>query len=69
MEKVRIEARLPAMLAEQARAFVAEGYATDLDELLTEALRRFLESHAPGDLRDEYRLDYAQSRPNRFSSA
>ena len=47
MEKVRIEARLPAALADQARAFVAEGCATDLDELLAEALRRFLESHAP----------------------
>ena len=23
---------------------------------------------APDDLRDEYRLDYAQSRPNRFAS-
>ena len=47
MEKVRIEAQLPAVLADQARAFVAEGCASDLDELLAEALRRFLESHAP----------------------
>ena len=46
MEKVRIEAELPAALAAQARAFVAEGCASDLDELLAEALRRFLESHA-----------------------
>ena len=46
MEKVRIEADLPAALAAQARAFVAEGCATDLDDLLAEALRRFLESHA-----------------------
>ena len=45
MEKVRIEAELPAALAAQARAFVAEGCASDLDELLAEALRRFLESH------------------------
>ena len=44
MERVRIEAELPAALAEQARAFVAEGCASDLDELLAEALRRFLES-------------------------
>lgn len=48
MEKVRIEARLPAALAAQARAFVAEGSATDLDDLLAEALRRFLDSHASG---------------------
>ena len=47
MEKVRIEARLPAALANRARAFVAEGYASDLDELLAKALRRFLQSHAP----------------------
>ena len=46
MEKVRIEADLPAALAAQARAFVAEGCATDLDDLLAEALRRYLESHA-----------------------
>lgn len=45
MEKVRIEARLPAALAAQARAFVAEGSANDLDDLLAEALRRFLDSH------------------------
>lgn len=46
MEKVRIDAELPAALAAQARAFVAEGCANDLDDLLAEALRRFLESHA-----------------------
>ena len=33
MDKVRIEADLPAALAAQARAFVAEGCATDLDDL------------------------------------
>ena len=46
MEKVRIEAELPAALAAQARAFVAEGCAADPDDLLAKALRRFLESHA-----------------------
>ena len=45
MERVRIEAELPAALAAQAHAFVAEGCASGLDELLAEALRRFLESH------------------------
>ena len=45
MEKTRIDAELPAALAAQARAFVAEGCASNLDELLSEALRRFLESH------------------------
>ncbi len=45
MNNTLIEAELPAELAAQARAFVAEGWATDFNELLTEAFRRFLESH------------------------
>jgi len=45
MNKTLIEAELPSELAAQAHAFVAEGWATDLNELLVEALRRFLESH------------------------
>ncbi len=45
MNNTLIEAELPAELAAQARAFVAEGWATDFNELLAEALRRFLESH------------------------
>ena len=59
MEKVRIEAQLPAVLADQARAFVAEGCASDLDELLAEALRRFLESHAP-ELTDAFMKEDVQ---------
>jgi hypothetical protein len=45
MNNTFIEAELPAELAAQARAFVAEGWATDFNDLLAEALRRFLESH------------------------
>ena len=45
MNNTLIEAELPAELAAQARAFVAEGWATDFNDLLVEALRRFLESH------------------------
>ena len=45
MNNTLIEADLPAELAAQARAFVAEGWATDFNDLLAEALRRFLESH------------------------
>lgn len=59
MEKVRIEAELPAALAAQARAFVAEGCAADLDDLLAEALRRFLESHA-SELTDAFMKEDAQ---------
>jgi hypothetical protein len=41
-----IQAELPAELLAQARAFVKEGWATDVNELLAEALRRYLESHS-----------------------
>ena len=41
MNKALIEVELPADLAAQARAFVAEGWATDVNALLAEALRRF----------------------------
>lgn len=46
MNKVMIQAELPAELTVRARTFVTEGWASDLDELLTDALRRFLESHS-----------------------
>jgi hypothetical protein len=45
MNNTLIETELPAEVAAQARAFVADGWATDLNELLAEALRRFLASH------------------------
>ncbi len=41
-----IQAELPPELLAQARAFVEEGWATDVNELLAEALRRYLESHS-----------------------
>jgi hypothetical protein len=41
-----IQADLPPELLAQARAFVEEGWATDVNELLAEALRRYLESHS-----------------------
>ena len=44
-----IQAELPPELTDRARSFVEEGWATDMNELLAEALRRFLESHS-GDL-------------------
>jgi hypothetical protein len=45
MSKTLVQAELPPELTEQARSFVEEGWASDFNELLTEALRRFLESH------------------------
>ena len=44
--KTAIEAELPKQLAADARAFVEEGWVGDYDELLAEALRRYLESHS-----------------------
>ena len=43
--KSTIQAELPSELVNRARAFVGEGWAGDFDELLAEALRRYLESH------------------------
>ena len=45
MEKIVIRAELPRDLTARARFYVEEGWAADFDELLAEALRRFLESH------------------------
>jgi hypothetical protein len=44
--KTDIQAELPKDLVIQARAFVEQGWAGDFNELLTEALRRYLESHS-----------------------
>ena len=41
-----IHAKLPEKLIEQAREFVRAGWATDLDQLMADALRRYLESHS-----------------------
>jgi Arc/MetJ-type ribon-helix-helix transcriptional regulator len=41
-----IQAELPAELVSRARAFVSDGWMSNLDELLAEALRRYLESHS-----------------------
>ena len=43
--KTAIQAELPDELVIQARALVEQGWAGDLNELLAEALRRYLESH------------------------
>lgn len=44
--KTTIQAELPSELINRARAFVGEGWVGDLDELLAEALRGYLESHS-----------------------
>ena len=44
--KTSIQAELPDDLISQARAFVEAGQAGDFNQLLTEALRRYLDSHS-----------------------
>ena len=46
MANTLIQAELPPELATRARSYVEEGWASDFNELLAEALRRFLESHS-----------------------
>jgi hypothetical protein len=42
---IAIEAQLPENLVKQAEHLVREGWATSFNDLMTEALRRYLESH------------------------
>jgi Arc/MetJ-type ribon-helix-helix transcriptional regulator len=44
--KTAIQAELPEQLVADARAFVEEGWVGNFDELLADALRRYLESHS-----------------------
>ena len=44
--KTTIQAELPPELTARALAFVEEGWVSDFNELLADALRRFLESHS-----------------------
>ena len=43
--KMAIQAELPEELLIEARAFVERGFGLGFNELLAEALRRYLESH------------------------
>jgi hypothetical protein len=42
-----IQVNLPADLLAEAQKFIQEGWGADMDALLVESLRRFLESHRP----------------------
>ncbi len=46
MNKTVIQAELPPELTARAQTYVNEGWAADFNELLADALRRFLESHS-----------------------
>ncbi|MFW6172024.1 MAG: CopG family transcriptional regulator [Planctomycetota bacterium] len=41
-----IHAELPEKLVEEARKFVEAGWATDVNQLIADALQRYLGSHA-----------------------
>ena len=41
-----VHAELPEKLVEQAREFVRAGWAADFNQLMADALRRYLESHS-----------------------
>ena len=45
MKKTVIQAELPLELTARAQAYVKEGWVTDFNALLADALSRFLESH------------------------
>ena len=48
-----VQATLPTRLLEQVQTLVAEGWFQDTDDLIADALRRFLDTHRP-DLMERY---------------
>jgi Arc/MetJ-type ribon-helix-helix transcriptional regulator len=42
-----VQAELPDKLYEQVKALINEGWFSDEKDIITEALRRFLETHKP----------------------
>ena len=40
-----LQAQIPDQLLKQAQYLVNQGWVTNMDELITEAMRRYLESH------------------------
>lgn len=52
-----IHATLPDELVRDARALVDEGWAGDLDSVLAEALRRYLDSHGAKIAEEQIRDD------------
>ncbi|MCK4541065.1 MAG: hypothetical protein KAU17_02405 [Spirochaetales bacterium] len=41
------QARIPKQLSKQMQLLVNEGWFSNMDEILSDALRRFLDSHKP----------------------
>ena len=53
MQTKTVQAELPTRLLEQMESLVKEGWFQDIDELIADALRRFLETHRP-ELMERY---------------
>ncbi|MCR4315890.1 MAG: CopG family transcriptional regulator [Planctomycetes bacterium] len=43
----QVQADIPDLLFQEAQEYVNQGGASDLSDLIVEALRRFLDTHAP----------------------
>ena len=53
MQTKTVQAELPTRLLEQMESLVKEGWFQDIDDLIADALRRFLETHRP-ELMERY---------------
>jgi Arc/MetJ-type ribon-helix-helix transcriptional regulator len=51
-----VQATLPTRLLAQVQSLVAEGWFQDMDDLIADALRRFLDTHRP-ELMERYILE------------
>ena len=51
-----VQTSIPSRLLHEAQLLVNDGWFTDFDELLAEALRRFLESHR-ADLMEQFVIE------------
>ena len=47
VENTTVQAVLPTRLVAQMRSLVDQGWFPDLDDLIADAVRRFLETHSP----------------------
>ena len=56
---IAIQTQLPEHLVKQAEDFIREGWASDLNELMIEALRRYLETHQAAFVEQFIREDIA----------
>lgn len=54
-----IQAEIPDQLAQQARRMVERGWAVDIESVVTESLRRYLDSHQEGLTEQFIREDVA----------